>query len=218
MIFNIISFILVVLTLWSAIGDFKKDRSLVVLTYFKRPIDWLISFALVIFVFFSVGTLSQLGLPKFFTWSWTSLLSQKPVNVITSPLSSGSVFIIIGFWLILSFFLPYLAKAEEVTFREGIFETKRRIKTNIIFGLVHMVMGVPLYVVLVLSVVGYVYSIFWKRTYDKEIKSIGSVILAEKFATEAATSKSTSIHAKYNFILITIVALISALQILMKAN
>jgi hypothetical protein len=122
-----------------------------------------------------------------------------------APFKSGSVLIITGFWFLLTLALPYLAKGEEETFRSLVFGTKNRIVTSIKFGLVHMVVGVPLFVALILSIVGYIFSIFYVKAFYKAVK-----VNAET-ADKVAVNVSTSVHAKYNFLIITLGSLLAIL-------
>ncbi len=210
MLFNIIATLLIGSALYSSYKDFRKDSSLLKMAYFTRPMDYLWSFLMVIGVMTSVVTLAYIGLPKFMTWSWISMLGDGSAdapsgNIIAAPFKSGSVLIITGFWFLLSLALPYLAKGEEQTFRSFVFGTKSRIVTSIKFGLVHMVVGVPLFVALVLAVVGYIFSIFYVNAFYKAIKDN-----AEN-ADEVAVNVSTSVHAKYNFLTITLGSLLAIL-------
>ena len=66
-------------------------------------------------------------------------------------------------------------------------------------------MGVSITVSLVLSVVGFIYSIFYIREYNRIIKS------DPDNANTVATLASSSIHTKYNFILVTLLAAFSVL-------
>jgi hypothetical protein len=165
---------------------------------------------MVIGVMTTVVTLASVGLPKFMTWSWISMLSGDDTdtqsgNIMAAPFRSGSVLIIGGFWLLLSLALPYLAKGEEQTFRGLIFGTKKRIITSIKFGLVHMIVGVPLFIALILAVVGYIFSIFYVKAFNKAAK------VDPYTANEVAINVSTSVHAKYNFLIITIGSLLAIL-------
>jgi hypothetical protein len=126
-------------------------------------------------------------------------------NIMAAPFRSGSVIIIGIFWLLLTLALPYLAKGEEQAFRSLVFSTKNRIITSIKFGLVHMVVGVPLFIALILAVVGYIFSIFYVKAFNKAAK------INPRSADEVAVNVSTSVHAKYNFLIITIGALLSIL-------
>ncbi len=210
MLFNIIATLLIGSALYSSYKDFRKDSSLLKTAYFTRPMDYLWSFLMVIGVMTSVVTLASIGLPKFMTWSWISMLGDGSAdapsgNIMAAPFKSGSVLIITGFWFLLSLALPYLAKGEEETFRSLVFGTKNRIVTSIKFGLVHMIVGVPLFVALILAVVGYIFSIFYIKAFYKAVK------VDAKNADEVAVNVSTSVHAKYNFLIITLGSLLAIL-------
>jgi hypothetical protein len=179
------------------------------MAYLTRPMDYLWAFLLVMFVFVTVGVLASIGLPKFMTWSWISMLGSgadaPSGNIMAAPFKSGSVLVITGFWFLLSLALPYLAKGEEEAFRSMIFGTKNRIITSIKFGLVHMIVGVPLFIALILAVVGYIFSIFYVRAFNKAAKA--DPYSADKVAILA----STSVHAKYNFLIITLGSVLAIL-------
>lgn len=212
MLFNLIATLVITYSLYNSYKDFRNDSSVLRNAYLTRPLDFLWAFLMVIGVFISVGVLASIGLPKFMTWSWFSIFSSDSANssgnIITVPFKSGSLVVMSVFWLLLSLALPYLAKSEEETFRSMVFTTKDRIITNIKFGLVHMIVGVPLFVALILAVCGYIFSIFYVNAFSKAAK------VDAETADDAAIRTSTSIHTKYNFIIITILALISILTIL----
>jgi hypothetical protein len=210
MLFNIIATLVIGSALYSSYKDFRKDSSLLKMAYFTRPMDYLWSFLMVIGVMVSVITLASIGLPKFMTWSWISMLGGEGAdapsgNIMATPFKSGSVLIIGGFWLLLSLALPYLAKGEEETFRSLVFGTKKRIITSIKFGLVHMIVGVPLFIALILAVVGYIFSIFYVKAFYK------AAAVDPYSADKVAVNVSTSVHAKYNFLIITIGSLLAIL-------
>jgi len=210
MLFNIIATLLIGSALYSSYKDFRKDSSLLKMAYFTRPMDYLWSFLIVIGVMTSFITLASIGLPKFMTWSWISMLGSEGTdapsgNIMAAPFKSDSVLIICGFWLLLSLALPYLAKGEEENFRSLVFGTKKRIITSIKFGLVHMIVGVPLFIALILAVVGYIFSIFYVKAFYK------AAAVDPYSADKVAVNVSTSVHAKYNFLIITIGSLLAIL-------
>jgi len=209
MLFNIIATLVIGSTLYNSYKDFRKDSSLLKMAYVKNKIDYLWAFLLVIFVFVTVGILASVGLPKFMTWSWISMLGSgadaPSGNIMVAPFKSGSVLVITGFWFLLSLALPYLAKGEEEAFRSLVFGTKKRIITSIKFGLVHMIVGVPLFIALILAVVGYIFSIFYVKAFNKAAK------VDPYSADKVAILASTSVHAKYNFLIITLGSLLAIL-------
>jgi len=209
MLFNIIATLVIGSALYNSYKDFRKDSSVLKMAYVKNKIDYLWAFLLVMFVFVTIGALASIGLPKFMTWSWISMLGSgadaPSGNIMAAPFKSGSVLVITGFWFLLTLALPYLAKGEEEAFRSLVFGTKKRIITSIKFGLVHMIVGVPLFVALILSVAGYIFSIFYVRAFNKAAK------VDPYSADKVAILASTSVHAKYNFLIITIGSLLAIL-------
>jgi len=214
MLFNIIATLVIGSALYNSYKDFRKDSSVLKNAYVKNKIDYLWSFLLVMFVIVTVGVFASIGLPKFMTWSWISMLGNGGANapsgnIIAAPFKSGSVLVITGFWFLLSLALPYLAKGEEETFRSLVFGVKNRIITSIKFGLVHMIVGVPLFVALILAVVGYIFSIFYVKAFNKAAK------VDPHSADKVAVLASTSVHAKYNFLIITLGSLLAILATLL---
>lgn len=215
MIFNIIATLVIGSALYSSYKDFRKDSSLLKMVYFTRPMDYLWSFLMMLGVMTTVITLASIGLPKFMTWSWISMLGSEGTdapsgNILAAPFKSGSVIIISIFWLLLTLALPYLAKGEEKVFRSLVFSTKSRIITSIKFGLIHMVVGVPLFIALILAVVGYIFSIFYVKAFNKAAK------VDPYTADEVAINVSTSVHAKYNFLIVTIGAFLAILVTVLR--
>ena len=210
MIFNIIATLVIGSALYNSYKDFRKDSSVLKNAYVKNKIHYLWSFLLVMFVFVAIGVLASVGMPNFMTWSWISMLGDGSANapsgnIMAAPFKSGSILIITGFWFLLSLALPYLAKSEEEGFRSLVFGTKNRIITSIKFGLVHMIVGVPLFVALILAVVGYIFSIFYVKAFNEAAK------VDPYSADKVAVLASTSVHAKYNFLIITIGSLLAIL-------
>jgi hypothetical protein len=210
MLFNIIATLVIGSALYGSYKDFRKDSSLLKMAYLTRPMDYLWSFLMVVGVMTTVITLASIGLPKFMTWSWISMLgsdgsSAPSGNIVAAPFKSGSVLIIGGFWFLLSLALPYLAKGEEQAFRSMVFGTKNRIITSIKFGLVHMIVGVPLFIALILAVAGYIFSIFYVKAFYKAAK------VDPYTADDVAVNVSTSVHAKYNFLIITLGSVLAIL-------
>jgi len=205
--FNVVISLLIVYSLYTSYKELSKDSSLLKYVYFSRPLDYLWAFLLVIFVSTSCFFAFNINLPSFMTWSWTSIFSDDSSggNLIAMPFRSKSIVIVTTFWFLLSLALPHMAKSEEKMFRSLTLSTKHRIISSIKFGLVHMTVGVPLYIALILSVVGYILSIFYVKSFLKNVK------IDAETADEKAINVSTSVHAKYNFLLITIGATLTTL-------
>ncbi len=209
MILTIISAVLITTSIWTSYKDFKADKSLLKNAYFKNPIDYLFAVLIAFTVFTSLAFAYSFNLPGFLKWSWLDLLSsdnQSGGNLIMKPFASGVISFILLFWAIMTLALPYLAKGEEKAFRSSVFSQKKRIIESIKFGFIHMIVGVPVIAGFVLSIVGYIFSVWYIKGYTKAFKE-GKAELAD----EMGIDRSTSLHAKYNFVIITFVALIGLL-------
>jgi len=204
-IIKVISYIFVGLAIRDSWKMFIKDRGLIKRVYCNDLLDWLWALLLVIGVIVIISLLSFIDLPQFLKFSWLSLISSeyKGQNLVTSPLLSGSIPIVCIFWVVFTFCLPYLAKIEEIGFRSNSTSHKSRIIKSIVFGLLHMIMGIPLYVAIILIFVGYLYSCKY-------------MIGFRRGGNEVGLAASTSLHAKYNFIIITFGCLFGLLVLLYK--
>ena len=98
------------------------------------------------------------------------------------------------FILFLLVAMPFWARNEEKSFREGNYEWPDIIKESIVFGLVHCLMGVPLGAGIVLIGVGFFYACKYRKTFLKELDNHGNWHRAEK----EAVLVSTTYHTLYN--------------------
>ena len=219
MILTIITFIFLSLTFYNGITFFIDDPKLIKKIYFGKAIDYLWAFILFLGVVSVMIPLSLINLPKILTFSWLQLIGSNGKNLIASP-SSGpienplSFFLLILFYISLIFFLPYLAKLEEIAFRSMKFELKDRIFSSVKFGFIHMIVGVPVIVAIVLSFIGFVFSIKYVRSVEKSIKKYEdspNEFPYEKIS-EDAIDDTTSLHTKYNFILISLLLFITIIS------
>ena len=204
-IINIVSYLLIGLGIWDSFKMFKKDSGLIKRVYFNDLRDWLWAFLMVLVVVTVIILLSLIDLPQFLRFSWISLISSevKSQNLITSPALSGSIWIVCIFWVVFTLCLPYLAKIEEIGFRGDVTDIKSRIIKSIAFGLVHMIMGIQLYIAIILIFVGYLFSCKYMVGFRRGGNEVG-------------LAASTSLHAKYNFIIITFGCLVGLLTLLYK--
>lgn len=211
--FTLIACLLIGFSVWSSYKGFIEDKTLISRTYFKNLKDYIIALGIVILVFILVIFLF-ISMPVFIQdilkFSWIKIFnsSKSGTNLIMAPFETGNNYIIFIFWILLSLCLPYLAKSEEESFRSLSLSNNDRILSSIKFGFAHMVVGVPVFGAIVLSIVGYLFSIKYCKSYVKYLRKYRDSFKADSFAIEA----STSLHAKYNFILITIVVLLLALN------
>jgi membrane protease YdiL (CAAX protease family) len=204
-IINIVSYLLIGLGIWDSFKMFRKDSGLIKRVYFNDLRDWLWAFLMMLGVVTVIILLSLIHLPQFLRFSWISLISSevKSQNLITSPALSGSIPIVCIFWVVFTLCLPYLAKIEEIGFRGDVTDIKSRIIKSIAFGLVHMIMGIQLYIAIILIFVGYLFSCKYMVGFRRGGNEVG-------------LAASTSLHAKYNFIIITFGCLVALLSLLYK--
>lgn len=73
------------------------------------------------------------------------------------------------FLVVLLLLFPYLAYVEEHVFREGLEDASvgRELWTALKFGLLHMIMLIPLAAALAIGVAGFVYGRVYRRTYER---------------------------------------------------
>jgi len=135
---------------------------------------------------FALGIgLSLIPFPKFLLWGWTQYLSTGEdgdgTNLILIPLG-GTVAVFVCFGLVLLAFLPLAAFLEEKIFRYNTKSWRNAMLRSLIFGLIHMLAGVPfLYCLSLLSLLGmwfsreYLYACNqFTRKYNKAAYSLRS--------------------------------------------
>jgi hypothetical protein len=138
-----------------------------------------------------------LGVPGLsFGW-WTALGGTGNVVVGSTTRTSGTLLV----WLVPAVFvvllfpaLALLAEREETAFRAGAerWSFGRRVATGLKFGLIHLVMGIPIAVALALSIGGWYFTWAYLRGYRG-----GGV--------EAGVMESTRSHLAYNVEVLAVV-------------
>jgi hypothetical protein len=209
MIVTILSLLLIFSTVYNSYKLYKKDSQLLNDVYFTRPLDYLWGFLTFLSLVLVIGFVGP-HIPDFLKFSWLNLIGSEGTNLITAPIGSAnegsSIFTLIYisiFYIVFIFCLPYLAKSEEEMFRSMNFGTKTRIKESIKFGFIHMIVGVPIYVAILLCFIGFIFSIRYCLSFKKNL------MLGVTEADRIAILDSTSFHAKYNLIILTLVWLVT---------
>src|ERR1700741_5209867 len=167
------------------------------IVYFSRVKDWIFCI-LTIWGLVTAVVVIDPYIPEFLKFGIFSLLGKEGTNANVEAInqsSSISPVLTIGVFAFFVLFLPKAAYFEERQFRHNIFEFKKSIITNIKFGLLHCIVGVPIWIGLLLSIIGFIFTI----RYILEYRKTGS--------KELALYASTSLHGKYNFILILLFTL-----------
>lgn len=175
----------------------KDNNSIYYVVYFSRPLDWVLGFfALTAFIILIVSI--EPYIPDFLKIGVFSLLNKDGVNAnvaILNNSSSISPIITIFICLFLVLFFPKAAYSEEKTFRHGIINLKDSIWSNVKFGLIHCIVGLPIWIGLCLSFMGFVLTLRYIYEYKKTNNY------------DMALCASTSLHGKYNIIALTIFVL-----------
>ena len=184
-VFNVISFF----------RNRKSDNFVYKIVFFSRHTDWLLAILLVVFVI-TLAVIVEPLVPQFLKWSLFSLIGKDGTNanveIINQSLNISPIILIIVFAFLL-LFLPKVAYWEEVRFRYGITKiNSKAILTNLKFGLYHCLVGVPIWIGLLLGVVGFIFSLIYIHQYKKSND------------LTIAVHSSTSLHGKYNIILIVL--------------
>jgi len=96
------------------------------------------------------------------------------------------------------------ARAEEVSFRKGNqrLSRRRRLIRAFMFGMVHIIIGIPIYACCALMVPGLWLDYVYQRGYEQEVaKNSSEDVRAEEAGVNAASAQ----HAFYNLLIIVIV-------------
>lgn len=106
----------------------------------------------------------------------------------------GSLLILIPLLLL----LPSFALQEERFFRKGRIGGRAMVQGAVIFGLVHGIVGIPLFAAMALIGAGFCFSLYYRSQYRKLLLGTGST----HRATLLALWPATTMHTLYNSIVV----------------
>jgi hypothetical protein len=130
----------------------------------------------------------------FLGWGWMNLVNKNGGNYIIAPLlNTGSPLFSTALMLLLLFAVPFLVQIEEKIFRQGYLKLSSIIKRSLIFGFLHISMGIPLSAAIMLCFVGFFFASKYVAAYWKYIE-----IKDEKEAEKEALMESIVYHTAYN--------------------
>lgn len=181
----------------------KSDNLTYKIVFFSRFKDWFWAFLLVVSIIV-LAIITEPFVPKFLKWGLFSLLdkggSNANIEVIQQSANYSFILMIVVF-SILILLIPKASYWEEIRFRHNITKIKKSVFSNIKFGFAHCLVGVPLWIGIILVFMGLVYTL----KYINEYKKTNSL--------DSALEASTSLHGKYNTILVVllIIALLTTL-------
>lgn len=212
-IFSAAIFILIYRELWSN----RSKLNFVGAIYFQSGILTYLRALGIVVITISLGIIFYLNVPEFLKWGWGSLVFGDSGNVALQPLDTASQvgqkvselqgnsfdyrWLFMGLvWMTFMLILPFWAEAEEKIFRKGIHSWKGMAINSLKFGLVHLIMGIPICWALMLSVPGFLFACRYKYAYHRHLNKFKNEIHAQ----DAGVRASTADHTIYNAILITL--------------
>lgn len=146
---------------------------------------------------------------------WANLFFENGGNVLIVPMTDATqspnffIRLLVPIFLVMFMVvIPFMTHIEENSFRKGYHQWGEIIRQSIKFGFIHMIVGIPLAGGVVLSGVGLFYALKYKRAFDR---LEGKLSWSER--EEEAVMVSTTYHAIYNALLITLL-LVLALMLL----
>lgn len=139
-------------------------------------------------------------------FGWGKLLMGKSSNVVAAPLESMNssylalrLFAVV-FALMLIVAAPFLAHAEEKAYRSGYLQWGPILKQSLKFGLIHLIMGIPIAFGLALSVSGLFFAWKYKSAYERTLASTGD----EAWAEREGLMHCTAYHTMHNTIVFSL--------------
>ncbi len=155
------------------------------------------------------------ALSPIFGYGWLNFFSSEGGNILISPvlgtLSSDSLVLRCIPTIFLSAFLislPFMAKLEENIFRRGCHTLSKITVRSILFGLMHLIVGIPLGFAIALIIPGFVFADEYCASYNVFIKT-----MTEKESRNEAVLVSTTYHTLMNTLLLGYLIVIAIMLI-----
>ncbi|MGG6267179.1 hypothetical protein ACQ4M3_37355 [Leptolyngbya sp. AN03gr2] len=204
-----------VLTVWmidSILQEVWKNRrrfNLISSVYFRSGIRVYIQAITLLILTLTIAVVAYAIVPGWMKLGWTSFVFNSSTNLAVQPFqaikqsSTNWVqnLLLLVLWAFMVFALPFLAEQEEQIFRSRTLEWTNIARNSLVFGLIHLVMGVPLIASFVLAVPGFAFGCRYRQTYYRSIRKYA---YSSEAAHEEALLASTKLHSIYNAIAITI--------------
>lgn len=179
----------------------RRKLGFVLETYLRHPphVYWR-AIGLLIFTV-TLSVIAQIYSPEVLQFSWVDAVLPKGGNLFV-PVSSRQLtghhpvtfFLIVGFYSVLLFSIPFICSIEERYFRAGAMRVSEIVPRSLLFGAVHFVVGVPIHLCLVLSFTGAWLAWRYRNVVLRESAKGASLPIA----TEIGLKASTIEHALYN--------------------
>lgn len=145
----------------------------------------------------------------FTNWSWLQLIKMDSSNIAIGPavemagIGPLGKTLAISYFILLAVAMPIFAKSEENSFRKGNEDNFTYVVSSIKFGLVHCIVGVPLYAGIGLIWPGLVFGWVYRQSMCKYYPRLS----LEK-SQELSIVNSTALHATYNLIVVVVLLVV----------
>jgi hypothetical protein len=161
--------------------------------------------------------------PDWMLFSWLSLLpGYQGGGIIAQPIYAAGeqtwlpwlpYIAILGVYSLFFVAMPFIVKAEEKIFRYRKTSLQTMIIYSILFGLMHTLVGVPLFFCLLLIMQGYFLACHYRKTYLKT-----AATLRKQSAHLRALNASTQLHLYYNMLILSLFSGLVIMAISLNAN
>lgn len=198
-----------------ALYDNRNNFSFVILIW-KRFRFWMFLqiLGIIALIYFTYAAL--ITITPYFGYGWLNLIAKDGGNILITPIFSAfnSTMYIVRCFPSVFFFafllsLPFMARLEENIFRRGIHTWGKIIWRSVVFGFMHLIIGIPVGVGIVLIIPGFFFACVYRKTYLKLV----SQNIAQKNARNEAVLESTSYHTMMNTLFIGYILIVCIINI-----
>jgi len=192
----------------------KRSELHFVLSVWKRFRPLMLLEVVIVIVLTLTSVITMISLFPFLKWGWLApfLNSDTGGNILIAPImgASDSSFIFVRiipfiFLVALLFFLPFMAKREEDGFRRGYNTYKEIIYKSIQFGLMHLIVGIPIAAGFALIGGGLFFGYKYKKTLDR---------LSPKMDYKEAEDEAIMVATTYHTLSNSVITLIGVYYVL----
>lgn len=219
--------VFVVYNIFQALYDNRRNFNFIFLVWGKFSFKMLAECVAVLIALIAFIVMVSHYVP-FTNIGWLNFIVQEGGNILVAPVLAGSKsshllirLLVPLFFILLIPALPFFAKIEEDAFRRGNVSLKSIIERSVVFGLIHMIMGVSLAAAIGLIGMGFFYAHIYRANYIKIIRQAIATNGLDNLDVDAlvananseAVMASTAYHTLCNTILVALMLLMALLSI-----